>query len=330
MGFHNWSQAIALGALAASLLPAAANAAEGYPSRPVQIVTPFSVGGDSDFAARNLSAVLPRYIGQNVIVVNRPGASGAVGSEVVRKAAPDGYTLLLSRVGSHAVLPALKPDLGYKWNDFTFLGLLELNPYVCAVRAETPYRTMADLVGAIRKSPGKLKYSTAGIGTIHEMGPQMLFDALKIGKDAALQVPYKGGGDAATALVGGHVEFGCSNIGTVLGFIKAGQLRALVTTTPERFREIPNVPTAREAGYPFLERIIGWSGLYGPPKMNPRLIAFWGRTLKKVAADAQWVSATERIGSVPRILSPEDTAKFVKDQFETYDRLGKTLGIVLK
>jgi tripartite-type tricarboxylate transporter receptor subunit TctC len=312
------------------LIAASFSAYAQYPNKPVLIVAPFSAGGDSDLAARNLSAVLPKYTGQNSVVLNRVGASGAIGSEYVKKAAPDGYTLLLARVGSQATLPALKPDLSYKWNDFTFLGLLELNPYVCAVRGDSPYKTFSDLVEGIRKNPGRLKYSTAGVGTIHEMGPQMLFDILKLGKEAAIQVPYKGGGEASVALVSGHVDINCTNIGTALGFILSGQLRALLTTTPERYKEIPNVPTAREAGYPQLERIIGWSALYGPPGMDRKLVGYWGEVLQKVAKDPQWVNATEKMGSVPRIMNPADTSKFVKEQFETYDRLGKAIGLVLQ
>ena len=315
---------------AALALAGVAASAQQFPTRPLLIVAPFSAGGDSDLAARNVAAVLPKYLKQNAVVLNKVGASGAIGSEYVKNAAPDGHTLLLARVGSQAALPALKPDLAYKWNDFTFLGLLELNPYVCAVRADSGYRTFPQLVEAIRKQPGKLKYSTAGIGTIHEMGPQMLFDAQKLGKDAAIQIPYKGGGEAATALLGGHVDFGCSNLGTVLGFVKGGQLRALLTTTPERYKEIPDVPTAREAGFPMLERIIGWSALYGPPKMDARLVKLWAETLARVSQDPQWVSATEKIGSVPRILAPEATAKFVQEQYETYYKLGKLLNIVLQ
>jgi tripartite-type tricarboxylate transporter receptor subunit TctC len=264
------------------------------------------------------------------VVVNKVGASGAIGSEYVKNASPDGYTFLLARVGSQATLPALKPDLPYKWNDFTFLGILELNPYVCAVVADSQFRSFGDLVDGIRKNPGKLRYSTAGVGTIHEMGPQLLFDAQKLGKDAATQIPYKSGSEAATALLGKHVDFSCSNIGTVLNFIKNRQMRALLTTTPERFKDIPDVPTAKEAGYPALERIIGWSALYAPPKMDKKMIAIWGDTLQKVGKDQQWIGATEKIGSVPHIKSPEDTAQYVKDQYETYYKLGKSLGIVLK
>lgn len=316
--------------LVLALLAPAIAWSQQYPTHPVLIVAPFSAGGDSDIAARILGSVLPKYIGQNAIVLNKVGASGAIGSEYVKNAAPDGYTLLLARVGSQATLPALKPDLGYKWDDFTFLGILELNPYVCTVRADAPYKTFGDLVNAIRKNPGKLKYSTAGVGTIHEMGPQLLFDTQKLGKDIAIQIPYKGGGDAATAIMGREVDFGCSNLGTVLGFVKSGQMRALLTTTPGRYKELPDVPTAREAGYPQLEHIIGWSALYGPPKMDARLVKFWGATLQKVKADPQWSGATEKVGSVPNIMTPEETSKFVKEQYETYYRLGKSLNLVLQ
>ena len=228
------------------------------------------------------------------------------------------------------MLPALKPTTPYKWNDFTFLGLLELNPYVCAVRADSPYKNLAELIDGIRRNPGKMNYSTAGVGTIHEMGPQMLFDALKLGKDAATQIPYKGGGEASGALIGGQVDFQCTNLATIQSFHKSGLARILVVTTPERYREIGDVPTARESGHAFLERITGWSALYGPPGMDAELVARWGEVLQKVARDPQWIAATERIGSVPRILTPGQTAEFARDQFDTYDRLAKSLGLELK
>jgi tripartite-type tricarboxylate transporter receptor subunit TctC len=322
-------------AVGATLLLAAAglvqsNAVAQYPTKPILIVAPFSVGGDSDLAARNVAAVVPKHLGQNAIVLNKVGASGAIGSEYVKRASGDGYTLLLARVGSQAVLPAMKPDLSYKWNDFTFLGLLELNPYVCSVRADSAVKTFTDLVDAIRKSPGKLRYSTAGIGTIHEMGPQLLFDLTKMGKDAAAQVPYKGGGDAGVALLQGEVDFMCSNLANVIAFVGTNRVRPLMVTTPQRYREIPNVPTAREVGYAQMERIVGWSALYGPPKMEPGVVRVWTDTLVKIAKDPQWIAATEKIGAVPRILPPADSAKFIQEQFETYFKLGKDLGIVLK
>ncbi|MBC7780607.1 MAG: tripartite tricarboxylate transporter substrate binding protein [Proteobacteria bacterium] len=314
----------------ALLFPAQCALAQGFPVKPVQLIAPFSAGGDADLAARALANVLPRYLNnQQVVVINRTGASGAIGSESVAKAPPDGYNLLLARVGSQAVLPALAPKLGYRWNEFTFLGLLELNPYVCMVRADSPHKTFSDLVAAIRKNPNKLTYSTAGFGTIHEMGPQMMFDVYKLGKDAAVQVPFKGGGDAVIAILSGQVDFGCGNLGPANPQIQAGKLRALVVTLPERFKDLPDVPTAREIGAESMERIVGWSALFGPPGMTKEQIAFWGNVLAQVSKDADWVRATEKIGSVPRILSPAETANFVRVQFETYERIGKTFGIVL-
>lgn len=308
----------------------AGSAAAQYPNKPILIVAPFTVGGDSDLAARNVAAVVPKHLGQNAIVLNKVGASGAIGSEYVKRASGDGYTLLLARVGSQAVLPALKPDLSYKWNDFTFLGLLELNPYVCSVRSDSAVKAFAELVDTIRKSPGKLRYSTAGVGTIHEMGPQLLFDITKMGKDAAAQVPYKGGGDAGIALLQGEVDFMCSNLANVIAFIATNRVRALMVTTPQRYREIPNVPTAREIGFAAMERIVGWSALYGPPKMDAGAARVWADALAKIAKDPQWITATEKIGSVPRVLPPVETATFVQEQYDTYFKLGKSLGIVLK
>jgi tripartite-type tricarboxylate transporter receptor subunit TctC len=304
--------------------------AADYPNHVITIVAPFSAGGDSDLAARNLAQVVPSYLGQSAIVVNKPGASGVIGSIFVKESKADGYTLLLARVGSQAVIPALTRNSPYHWDDFTFLGMLELNPFVCSVKGDSAIRTLSDLVDALKKNPGKLNYSTSGIGTILELGPQMLFDILKLGKDAAIQIPYKGASEATTALLTGQVDFGCSNLATMLPFIRNGQLRALVVTTPERYKDIPTVPTAAEAGYPQLGRIIGWSALYGPPGMDKAVIPKWGEALQKIGRDPAWIAGTERTGSMPRIMPPADTAKYAQEQFETYERLGKALGIELK
>ena len=230
--------AIAMGAV--SLAVAAPAAAQAYPDRPVQLVVPFSTGGDSDLSARNLAPAMQKVIGQTVVVVNRAGASGAIGSQVVKDAKPDGYTLLLARIGSQALLPALKPNLGYRWDDFSFLGLIERNPFVCAVHVDSPYRSFGDLVAAMKKNPGKLNYSTSGPGTILNLGPQMLFEALKLGPEAAVQVAYKGGGDAAMAVLSRDVDFNCGNLTSLIGNIKGGKMRALFTTTPTRWKDIPD------------------------------------------------------------------------------------------
>jgi tripartite-type tricarboxylate transporter receptor subunit TctC len=318
--------AVAIGALA---LGADAHA-QTYPIQPITLVIPFSAGGDADLAARSLSEVALRMSGLSLIPVNRAGASGAIGSMSVRNAKPDGYTLLLARVGSQVLLPALEPTVGYKWNDFTLIGVLELNPVVCVARADSSIRSMADLVQTLQARPGKLNYSTSGAGTILNFAPQLLFDVLNLGKDAAVQIAYKGGGEAALAVLSGDVDFSCGNLTSMIGNIKAAKLRALITTTPRRLKDLPDVQTAREAGYPQLEAIVGWSALYGPPGMSKELIDYWVTLLALAAKDEQWISATEKAASIAHVLSPSDTDKFVADQFAVYERLGRHLQIEFK
>jgi tripartite-type tricarboxylate transporter receptor subunit TctC len=321
---------VALATCIGTALGTAAAVAQTYPDRPVTLVVPFSVGGDADLSARNLAMRAQPFVKEPIVVQNRVGASGAIGSQMVRDSKPDGYTLLLARIGSQALLPALQPGLSYKWNDFTFIGLLERNPFVCAVHAESPYKTFDDLVAALKAQPGKLNYSTSGPGTILNLGPQLLFDELKLGKDAAVQVVYKGGGDAAVAVLSREVDFNCGNLTSLIGQIKGGRMRALMTTTPERWKDIPDVPTVRELGYPRMEAIVGWSALYGPPGMSQELVAYWADVLAKLSKDAAWIEGTERFGGIPSVMSPAETTKFVTEQFNVYDRLGKQLGIELK
>ena len=325
---NHLTRAMAAG-LAATALGAFAQT-HAYPDQPITLVIPFSAGGDADLAARALAMVAQKTMGQSLVPMNRAGASGGIGSIAVRNAKPDGYTLLLARVGSQAVLPALQSTAGYKWNDFTFLGLLELNPYVCVTRADAPIKSLKDLVDALKARPGKLNYSTSGPATVLNFGPQLLFDVRKLGKDAAVQIAYKGGGDAALAVLSGDVDFSCGNLSSMIGNIKGGKLRALVTTTPERVKDLPDVPTARESGYPQLEAIVGWSALYGPPGMSKELVDRWVATLNIAAKDPQWIAATEKAGSIPRVLGPAETEKFAAEQYTVYERLGRQLQIELK
>lgn len=317
-------------ALLCTLPLSAAAQSAAYPDRPVTVVVPFSAGGDADLAARNLGAAAQKLIGQTLVPQNKAGASGAIGSLAVRHAKPDGYTLLLARVGSQVVLPALQNPAAYKYNDFSFLGLLELNPVVCAVRQDSGLRTMKDLVDALRNRPGKLNYSTTGAATILNFGPQLLFDQLGLGKDAAQAITYKGGGEAAMALLAGDVDFSCGNLTSMIGNLQAGKLRALMVTTPERVKDLPDVPTARETGYPQMEAIIGWSALYGPPGLPKDVVDRWSAALAQVAKDPAWISATEKAGSIPRVLGPAATEQYAAEQFQVYQRLGAKLQIELK
>src|SRR5262247_3743223 len=159
--------------IAALVLTASQVLAQVYPSKPITFIIPFAAGGDSDLSGRNVGQHASKYLNnQPIVPVNRVGASGVIGTMAVRTAPADGYTLLVARIATHAVVPALDSKAPYKWNEFTMLSLIELNPFICFVKADAPYKTAGELIAAIRAAPGKLNFSTAGIGTSQNMAAQ--------------------------------------------------------------------------------------------------------------------------------------------------------------
>ena len=311
------------------LLVFCGSAGAQYPTRPIHLVVPFTAGSDADLAARNLAQQAPRYLGggQPIVVQNQPGASGAIGTQAVRNAPADGYTLLLARIASHVILPATDSKTPYKWNDFTQLALLDINPYVCAVKADAPYGSMKELVDAIRAQPGKLNFATVGAGTIQNFGPQYLFSILGLPKDAALGIPYKGSGELTTALVAGHVQFACSNLGALLGQLRSGTLRALMTTMPEPPKELPNVPTARSLGWREMENLAAWSALAGPRDLPREVVDRWASAMSQLAKDPGWLAGNEKLGGVPAVRSPAATEAFIGQQYDMYGKLATRLGL---
>jgi tripartite-type tricarboxylate transporter receptor subunit TctC len=319
--------AVAVEVAVALALACAQSFAQGYPSKPITFVIPFAAGGDSDLSGRNVAQHASKYLnGQPIVPVNRVGASGTIGALAVRNAAPDGYTLLVARIATHAIVPALDSKVPYKWDEFTMLALIELNPYICFVKGDSPYRTAGELIAAIRAQPGKLNFSTAGVGTSQNMASQYLMALAGLTKDHAVGIHYKGGGEVTTAVLGGQVQFACNNAPTVIQQVKAGALRALFVT-PERLPELPDVPSAREAGYPDMEKIVGWTALMGPPGLPKDVVDRWVDVFARLAKDPDWQSGNAKIGGIAAIRSKEDTEKFVREQYELYDKLVTTLGI---
>lgn len=301
--------------------------AQQYPDKPVLLVSPYGVGGNADLAARALATVAPKYLGKQVVVVNRLGAGGIVGSQYVLDAPRNGYTLLLARVGSQAISPALDPATPYKWDSFTVIGMLEIDPYVCVVSAKSPVKSFRDLMALVKSRQGKANYASTGTMDGSVVFPVKMFLNLGLPADAALKVPYKGAGDTISAVLGGHVDFACNGMAPYTGGLKSGELRALVVSTPARVPEAPTVPTVREIGMPDLEMVSGWSALYGPPGLPRDVIAKWTDLLAKLKNDAEWTDAVRRRGSVPSIMSPEESRRFVEAQYNAYRSLAPQLGL---
>ncbi|HVZ53068.1 MAG TPA: tripartite tricarboxylate transporter substrate binding protein [Pseudolabrys sp.] len=305
--------------------------AEDYPSRTITLVSPYSAGGDADLAARNFAAAAQKALNQTMIVVDKTGASGVVGSAFVVGAAPDGYTLLLARTGSQSILPAIQPSkTRYTWDQYTFIGTLELNPYGCLVNADSPYHTFKELVAAIKTKGKAMNYGTAGVLTTNDMGPRLLFKILNLTDQKPTEIPYRGTGDTVQSLLAKQTDFSCGSLGSFISFVQAGKLRALIVTTPKRIKEMPDVPTARELGFEGMEGVVGWSGVFGPPGMPADVVKKLANAMQVVAKDPAWQAGTARTGSVPYVLSPEKTKEFAQKQYEVYRSLGESLGIIEK
>jgi tripartite-type tricarboxylate transporter receptor subunit TctC len=314
--------------LAAIALLVSANAlAQSYPNKPITFVIPFAAGGDSDLSGRNVAQHASKYLNNTPIVaVNRTGASGAIGAMAVKNAAPDGYTLLVARIATHAILPALDSKLQYKWNEFTMLSLIELNPYMCFVKADSPYKSAAELMAAAKAYPGRLNFATAGAGTSQNMAAQYLLTLAGLTKDHAVGIHYKGGGEVTTAVLGNQVHFACNNAPTVIPQVKAGTVRALFAT-PARLSEVPDVPSASEAGFPDMNKIVGWTALMGPPGLPKEVVDRWVDVFARLAKDKDWQQGNARIGGIAAIRSPAESEKFMREQYELYDKLITALGI---
>lgn len=307
----------------------AQDASAEYPTKPIRIIIPYDAGGAADLQARILSSTAPEYMGQAILASNRTGAGGVTGSNFVVRSKPDGYTLLLARVGSQAGVPAINPGIPYKWNDYTFLGLLEKNPFVLAVNAKSKFKSIGDIEKAL-KAGEKLSYSTGGVGTLPHIAMVMTLSGMGMGADAMTHVPYKGGGAAAAALVGGHVDMFFQNLSGLIGQIRAGTLRALFVTTPERFGAIKDVPTVAEIGRKDLELAVGWSALYGPKGLPKEVVDKWVDVLQKIKKDKSWNKMTSRLGSIPSISSPAEMEKFAESQFKAMRAVAEKVGMIIK
>jgi len=252
---------------AAVLSSGAASAQSGFPSRPVHIFVPYAAGGGVDILARTLGEVVSRQWGQGVVVENRPGAGGMVASQALAKSAPDGYTLIVVASG-HATNPFLYPKLPYDtFKDFTPISLLASSPNILLVRADSPFKTVADVMAQARLKPGSLSFAHAGNGTSTHLAGELLKNLAKIDLEA---IPYKGGALAINDLLGGQIAMSFNNGPESVGQLEAGTVRALAVTTGTRASFLPDVPSMAET-VPGYDTEVWW-GLLGPAGMPADLV----------------------------------------------------------
>jgi tripartite-type tricarboxylate transporter receptor subunit TctC len=313
-----------LAATAAMLIAAgAASAQPSFPSKPVRLFVPYPAGGAVDILARTLGDELSKQWGQPVIVENRPGAGGVVASQALATSAPDGYTLIVVASG-HATNPFLYPKLPYDtFNDFTAICLLASSPNILLVRADSPFKTLADLLAQARHKPGGLSYGMAGNGTSTHLAGELLKNLAKVD---ILAIPYKGGGPAMNDLLGGQIPISFNNGPESVGQISAGTVRALGVTTAKRVAMLPDVPTIAEAGVAGYDTGVWW-GLLGPAKMSPTVVAQLSSDFIAVLKTQAVKDRLNTLGASPIGSLPKEFDALIRADYDKWGPIIKAAGM---
>jgi tripartite-type tricarboxylate transporter receptor subunit TctC len=291
-----------------------------FPDKPIKLVVPFAPGGGADLIARTLAVEMSKELGQSVFVENRPGAGTIIGSDVVAKSAPDGYTLLVSSI-AHSVNPSLMEKLPFSTEkDFTPVSMVVRSPNVLVVRADSPYKSVKDIIDAAKARPNQLTYASPGNGTSSHLAGALFADLAKV---QLQHVTYKGSAPALTDLLGGQTDILFGTSGSVGPFIDNGKLRALAATSATRSSAYPNVPTMVEAGVPgYVSE--GWYGLHAPAGTPASVIEKLNAATRKAAQSESFKSKLVHEGMVTQTGTPAEYETFVRAEIARWSKLVKT------
>jgi tripartite-type tricarboxylate transporter receptor subunit TctC len=316
-----------LGLLAAPVLlaqPAALAAQNNYPTRPIRLIVPYPAGGPTDVVARILANSLAAKLHQSVVVESRPGgAAGTVGGRVVVSAEPDGYTLLVSQVGSLTIAPSLY-KLDYDTlRDLTPIAIVAVSPEILTVNPMVPANSLAEFLAYAKANPGKLNFGSPGTGTLpHIIGEQLqLATGIKI-----THVPYRGAAPAVTDLLAGRVQLMIDSTSVLLTHIAAGKLRGLAITSERRIPQLPNVPTFAEAGYPQLTESL-WTGLMAPAGTPAPIVATLNAAINDVQKTPEVQQAYARLDVGTKIVSPDEFKTFMAAETKKWAQVISAAGI---
>ena len=305
------------------VLPGAA-LAQAWPAKPIRLMVPFPPGGSTDIVARIVAQKLSERLGQSIVIENRGGAGGTLGTAVVAKAAPDGYTLGVASTSTHVVAPGVYAKLDYDpVKDFAPVGLMAVSPYLLVVNPSVPAKTLKELIALAKKQPGKLNYASAGIGSTTHLAMEMLKYA---SATYMLHIPYNGNGPAGTALIGGQVEVLFGSLPALLPHAKSGRARALAVGTPKRSPSLPDVPTVAESGYPGFDASL-WLAIMAPAGTPQPIIERLNRELVAIIAAADTREAFDKAGAEPLTGTPADLAAMIRDGVPKYAQIIKTAGV---
>jgi tripartite-type tricarboxylate transporter receptor subunit TctC len=322
----NWRARIVAAAMGCVALAAAAHA-EPFPARVVKLVVPQAPGGATDVFARKLGQLLSEKWGQPVVVENRAGVAGVLGTELVAKAAPDGYTLLVTYAGSQAVNPSLYPKLPFdSVNDFTPVATIASTPFFLIANPKLPAKSLQDFVALARAKPGALTFASSGIGSVnHLIGEMLKVDA----KIDVVHVPYRGVAAAITDVIAGHVDTAFSTVPSVLPFIRSGQVRALAVSSARRVDATPDVPTIAESGFPGFA-VDPWWGILAPAKTDAAIVRKINADVGDILRGKPMIDFLASQGAAPLIESPEEFLKTLRSDIDTWAKVIKAANVKLE
>jgi tripartite-type tricarboxylate transporter receptor subunit TctC len=306
-----------------TLLPGAPALAQNYPARPVKMVVPFPPGGSLDIAGRLIAQKLTDAWGQAVVVENKPGAGGNIGADFVAKSPPDGYTILLGALSTHAVNPSLYAKMPYDAaKDFAPITLIAVTPNVLVVNAASPVNTVKEFIAYAKANPGKLAFGSGSNGSAGHLAGELF--KVDTGTDM-VHIPFKGGAPALQALLAGDTQLMFDNLANSMQQVKAGKLKALAVTTAKRSSLVPELPTMSEAGVPGFD-ISTWFGLMAPAGTPPDVIAKWNADLVKVLNSPDMRERMTAQGAEAMPTTPAEFSAFIARELDKYARIVKASG----
>ena len=313
----------ALSCLNLSVAPAAA---QQFPSRVVKLVVPQTPGGATDVFARKIGQALSEKWGQPVVVENRAGAGGVVGTDVVAKSAPDGYTLLVTYAGSQAINASLYPKLPFDTvRDFQTIATIAVTPFILIVHPKLPARDLAEFIALARSKPDALTYASSGNGSVNHLLGEMLKTETGI---KMLHVPYRGVAPAITDVIGGQVDSAFSSVPSVLQMIQSGSVRALAVSSARRVSIAPDIPTIAEAALPGFD-VNPWWGILAPAGIDMTIVRKINSDVESILRSREMIEFLATQGAEPLISSPEDFLKLLESDVIKWSKVVKSAGVTL-